>query len=155
MHLGYLHDRRDIDRTFKIKGGLAFVAETIGSKAPTPDMFEADLVSLMDSDRPIVIDLGNGTYKSGALLVKWEATQAGDDAPVYTLTFRHVIAVERATIDMRVRVATPALAACDHDECRATCRSGPCPECGPHGGKGKVLLLESWVDCLTCKAGNT
>lgn len=28
-----------------------------------------------------------------------------------------------------------------------------CPECGPHGGKGKVLLLESWVDCLTCKAG--
>jgi hypothetical protein len=27
-----------------------------------------------------------------------------------------------------------------------------CSECGPHGGKGRVLLLESWVDCLTCKA---
>lgn len=26
-----------------------------------------------------------------------------------------------------------------------------CPECGPHGNKGRVLLLESWVDCLTCK----
>lgn len=25
-----------------------------------------------------------------------------------------------------------------------------CPECGPHGGLGKVALLYSWVDCLTC-----
>jgi hypothetical protein len=30
-------------------------------------------------------------------------------------------------------------------------RDEPCPECGPHGNKGRVLLLESWVDCLTCK----
>lgn len=27
-----------------------------------------------------------------------------------------------------------------------------CPECGPHGGKGKIALLYSWVDCLTCTA---
>ena len=27
-----------------------------------------------------------------------------------------------------------------------------CPECGPHGGKGMVELLESWVPCRTCDA---
>ena len=27
----------------------------------------------------------------------------------------------------------------------------PCPECGPHGNAGRVLLLESWVDCTTCR----
>lgn len=27
----------------------------------------------------------------------------------------------------------------------------PCPECGPHGNSGRVLLLESWVDCTTCR----
>lgn len=26
-----------------------------------------------------------------------------------------------------------------------------CPECGPHGNAGRVLLLESWVDCTTCR----
>lgn len=26
-----------------------------------------------------------------------------------------------------------------------------CPECGPHGNSGKVLLLDTWVDCLTCR----
>ena len=26
-----------------------------------------------------------------------------------------------------------------------------CPECGPHGNAGRVLLLESWVDCETCR----
>ncbi len=26
----------------------------------------------------------------------------------------------------------------------------PCPECGPHGNAGRVLLLESWVDCTSC-----
>jgi hypothetical protein len=25
-----------------------------------------------------------------------------------------------------------------------------CPECGPHGNAGRVLMLESWVDCTTC-----
>jgi hypothetical protein len=25
-----------------------------------------------------------------------------------------------------------------------------CPECGPHGNAGRVLLLESWVDCTSC-----
>jgi hypothetical protein len=25
-----------------------------------------------------------------------------------------------------------------------------CPECGPHGNLGKIALLYSWVDCLTC-----
>lgn len=29
--------------------------------------------------------------------------------------------------------------------------SSACPECGPHGGAGRVLLLESWVDCTTCR----
>lgn len=29
----------------------------------------------------------------------------------------------------------------------------PCPECGPHGNKGIVCLLLSWVDCLTCEEG--
>ena len=27
-----------------------------------------------------------------------------------------------------------------------------CPECGSHGNRGRVCLLESWVDCLTCAA---
>ena len=26
-----------------------------------------------------------------------------------------------------------------------------CPECGPHGNARRVLLLESWVDCTTCR----
>lgn len=25
-----------------------------------------------------------------------------------------------------------------------------CPECGPHGNKGRVCLLLSWADCTTC-----
>jgi hypothetical protein len=28
--------------------------------------------------------------------------------------------------------------------------SPPCPECGPHGNRGRVLLLESWIDCTSC-----
>lgn len=26
-----------------------------------------------------------------------------------------------------------------------------CPECGPHGNKGRVLLLENWYDCTLCR----
>ena len=25
-----------------------------------------------------------------------------------------------------------------------------CPECGPHGNKGRVCLLLSWADCTMC-----
>lgn len=25
-----------------------------------------------------------------------------------------------------------------------------CPECGPHGNRGRVMLFDSWVDCTTC-----
>lgn len=28
-----------------------------------------------------------------------------------------------------------------------------CPECGPHGNRGEVLLAESWAKCTTCNGG--
>lgn len=40
-----------------------------------------------------------------------------------------------------------------HGTCARCCdrAENPCPECGPHGNAGRVLLLESWVDCTTCR----
>lgn len=40
-----------------------------------------------------------------------------------------------------------------HGTCSRCCdrAENPCPECGPHGNAGRVLLLESWVDCTTCR----
>lgn len=29
----------------------------------------------------------------------------------------------------------------------------PCPECGPHGNRGDVLLASSWAKCTTCAGG--
>lgn len=29
----------------------------------------------------------------------------------------------------------------------------PCPECGPHGNRGEVLLASSWAKCTTCAGG--
>lgn len=39
-----------------------------------------------------------------------------------------------------------------HGTCSRCCdrAESPCPECGPHGNVGRVLLLESWVDCRAC-----
>ncbi len=34
---------------------------------------------------------------------------------------------------------------------RPTAMRQACPECGPHGNAGRVLLLESWADCTTCR----
>lgn len=31
------------------------------------------------------------------------------------------------------------------------CRAAPCPECGPHGNRGRVCLLLTWADCTTCR----
>ncbi len=30
-----------------------------------------------------------------------------------------------------------------------------CPECGPHGNRGEVLLASSWAKCTTCAGGKT
>lgn len=32
-------------------------------------------------------------------------------------------------------------------------RMDPCPECGPHGNRGEVLLASSWAKCTTCAGG--
>lgn len=29
----------------------------------------------------------------------------------------------------------------------------PCPECGPHGNAGEVMLASSWAKCTTCNGG--
>lgn len=31
----------------------------------------------------------------------------------------------------------------------------PCPECGPHGNRGEVLLASSWAKCTTCAGGKS
>lgn len=40
-----------------------------------------------------------------------------------------------------------------HGTCARCCdrAENPCPECDPHGNAGRVLLLESWVECTTCR----
>lgn len=36
---------------------------------------------------------------------------------------------------------------------RAAASAPPCPECGPHGNRGEVLLASSWAKCTTCAGG--
>lgn len=41
--------------------------------------------------------------------------------------------------------------------CASCCdrAENPCPECGPHGNRGEVLLASSWAKCTTCAGGKT
>lgn len=36
---------------------------------------------------------------------------------------------------------------------KANLRKPFCPECGPHGNRGEVLLASSWAKCTTCAGG--
>lgn len=42
-----------------------------------------------------------------------------------------------------------------HGTCSRCCdrAENPCPECGPHGNRGEVLLASSWAKCTTCAGG--
>lgn len=39
----------------------------------------------------------------------------------------------------------------DFAEADPACQSALCPECGPHGNRGRVCLLLTWADCTTCR----
>ncbi len=55
--------------------------------------------------------------------------------------------------DEALAAATDATAEAFDKVTAAMRAADPCPECGPHGNAGRVLLLESWVDCTTCREG--
>ena len=57
----------------------------------------------------------------------------------------------QSEIDAEQRAELNAMARRLDDEELADYLAAPCLECGPHGNAGRVLLLESWVDCTTCR----
>jgi hypothetical protein len=57
----------------------------------------------------------------------------------------------QSEIEAEQRAELKAMARKIDDEELADYLAKPCPECGPHGNAGRVLLLESWVDCTTCR----
>lgn len=126
-------------RDYVIEGARHFILNTFRWSFYDIDSdvaLERRLNDAIDSNETLTAHLhGQHPFTVSGLPVQWEATSTGGG-------------------DAHFKVSSH-LVECDHDESRATCKRSTCPECGPHGGNGRVLLLDSWVDCLTCKPEST
>ena len=126
--------------TTTIDGNLKHVYEALGV-SPQPWICASDTTDAVDnfmrSEQPWLI---GGRHLRG-VRAQWDTH--GDSAVIHCDVVRR-----RSDLDAEMTAAismfSDALSVTMHAK-------GTCPECGPHGGAGRVLLLESWVDCTTCR----
>lgn len=116
-----------------------------GTYADINRMFGVDAVGKTTSLGPTMI--------GGRMLVAtgWHLNKAlGGEALVFCDIVRRqseIDAERKAHIDFVSKWAA------DPWRLRPTMRQQACPECGPHGNAGRVLLASTWVACTVCAGG--
>lgn len=144
---GYLVDRTVVEEyptidpwvvvgTTTIDGTFAQVYEALAI-SPWPHMWsydtEAAVDHFMQSDEPWLI---GGRYLRGV----GSHLNSHDE----TAIIRCQVVRRQSDLDAEIREL-----ARQNEQAELVPRP-TCGECGPHGNDGRVLLLESWVDCTTC-----
>lgn len=126
-----------------VKVGTTTIDGTLEQVARMLDAYDAEraIDAFMQADGPWIIGgrhlLAKGSHinsHAGTALVRCDIVRRQSEIDAEHLAAQMKVADERSHMMVTAFAKT-------------------CPECGPHGNRGEVLLASSWAKCTTCAGG--